>query len=231
MKSLVFILVLANLLFYAYTEGYFGRPDNPDAGREQQQLKADQVRVVSRGEPPAKGEAKKEEKAEKADKAEEAPKEAKAADVCLVWNGLAGKDADRLAALLTERFEGFKATRRAVVAEASSWWVFIPPLPGKPEADKKAGELQRLGVTDYFIVNDAGPNRFAISLGIFSSEAGANERLSKLKEKGVRSARVGPRNGKETTYSVEVRGPAASQAAVTESAASLLPESRAETCP
>ena len=33
MKALVFLLVLANLLFYAFSSGYFGHSDNPDAAR------------------------------------------------------------------------------------------------------------------------------------------------------------------------------------------------------
>ena len=53
MKLLVFLLVLGNLLFYAFTAGYFGRPDNPDAGRIEQQVAPDRLRIVSRGEAPA----------------------------------------------------------------------------------------------------------------------------------------------------------------------------------
>ena len=52
MKALVFLLVLANLLFYAFGAGYFGRPDNPDAGRVEQQVAPERMRIVSRGEAP-----------------------------------------------------------------------------------------------------------------------------------------------------------------------------------
>ena len=50
-----------------------------------------------------------------------------------------------------------------------------------------APELRQLGITDYFVILD-GPNRFAISLGVYSSEKGGQERLAEVKEKGVRSA-------------------------------------------
>ena len=53
MKVLVFLLVLANLLFYAFSAGYLGRPDNPDAGRVGQQILPERMRIVSRGEAPA----------------------------------------------------------------------------------------------------------------------------------------------------------------------------------
>ena len=57
MKALVFLLVLVNLLFYAFTEGVFGRPGNPDAGRVDQQLVPERVRIVARGDqpPPKRG--------------------------------------------------------------------------------------------------------------------------------------------------------------------------------
>ena len=61
-----------------------------------------------------------------------------------------------------------------------SWWVMVPPLANKAEADKKVGELKELGVSDLFVVHDAGPNQFAISLGVFSSEKGGQEHLARL---------------------------------------------------
>jgi hypothetical protein len=52
-KVLVFLLVLGNLLFYAFSAGYLGHPDNPDAARVDQQITPERLRVVSRGEAPA----------------------------------------------------------------------------------------------------------------------------------------------------------------------------------
>src|SRR3990167_4112623 len=52
-KALVFLLVLANLLFYAFGAGYFGRPDNPDAGRVEQQILPERMRIAARGDAPA----------------------------------------------------------------------------------------------------------------------------------------------------------------------------------
>lgn len=231
MKILVFILVLANLLFFAYTEGYFGHPENPDAARVQQQLNADRIHVVGRGEPPAGKAAangKKEEAA--APKEAVAAKEAPAPETCVAWSGLSGKDAERLAAVLGDKFGDFKLVKQVLPTEGGSWWVFIPPLPNKAEAEKKAAELKRMSVDDYFVVQEAGPNRFAISLGVFSSEAGAGERLADLKAKGVRSAKSGPRNGKDALHLIEARGAAAREAAMLEAVAAVLPESRSQAC-
>ena len=52
MRVLVFLLVLVNLLFFVWTQGYFGVPANQDAFRMQQQMNAEQLTVIGRGDPP-----------------------------------------------------------------------------------------------------------------------------------------------------------------------------------
>ena len=47
----VFLLVLANLLLFAWAQGYLGKSGNPDAQRVAQQVLPEQLRIVSRGEP------------------------------------------------------------------------------------------------------------------------------------------------------------------------------------
>lgn len=207
MKTLVFVLVLGNLLFYAFSAGYFGHPDNPDAGRLAQQVAPEKMRLVSRGEaPPLK-------------QAEAPPAPAREAEpvvenTCLRWDNLAAPEAERLSKLLADKFAAFKSSKRTIASEGNGWWVFIPPLAGKAEAEKKGGELRQLGVDDYFIIQEAGPNQFAISLGVFSSEKGAQERLAELKGKGVRSARQGTRPGKESSTRIEASGPLAERDAL-----------------
>ncbi len=237
MKSLVFLLVLANLLFYAFAEGHFGRSDNPDASRVDHQLNADRIRLVSRGEAPRKEESKPEngeDSKEIAQRPSEKPAppvaEAAPALACLAWTNLPPKEADRLAALLAAKFDDFKQTRRPLPAEGGSWWVFIPPQASKADADKKAGQLKAFGVTDYFIVQEAGANRFAISLGVFSSENGAGERLAELRGKGVRSAVVAPRVIKVSPLLLEAQGPSSQEAAVLEAISLAMPELRVKSC-
>ncbi len=259
MKALVFLLVLANLLFYAFSAGYFGRPEQPDEGRINQQIHPERMRIVSRGEPPAVPLSKADETGPEAggqaaeggastanavetakaeSKAEAKPVEEKAAEpskpetvrnepakpakneepvesgrICLVWERLSISDADRLSAAMAEKFKDFSLTRKAVNADNPAWWVYIPPLPEKADADKKAGELRALGVTDFFQIQE-GPNRNAISLGVFSAEKGAQERLADLKSQGVRSARISVRPGKEGFLRLDAGGPAANRQAL-----------------
>ena len=257
MKVLVFLLVLGNLLFYAFSAGYLGRPDNPDAGRVNQQIFPERMRIVSRGEAPAAPaktdipkpvvvEAAPQEAAvapakdaapEPMVKSAEAAKEVVAPaskppevpQVCLAWEHLSAPDADRLAAMLAGKYADFKVSRRVIAAEGNGWWVFIPPLAAKADVDRKAGELKQLDVSDFFVVQD-GPSRFAISLGVFSSEKGAQDRLADLKAKGVRSARVGPRPGKDSTVRLQAQGPETSRGGLLAAAGKILPKADAQDC-
>ncbi len=219
MRLLVFVLVLVNLLFYGLAAGLFGHPGNPDGGRVAQQVAADRVRIVARGNtPPPKG-------WEKQVAAAAEPEE-----LCLVWDPLTAADAERLAVTLTEKVVGFRAERRNVASEGGGWWVFIPPLASRAEADKKAADLKQMEVSDYFIVPEAGPNRLAISLGVFSREERAQERLAELQKKGVKSAKVMQRPGKNGHVLLEVRGPVARQAELLDVAAGVMPDVAAQNC-
>lgn len=246
MKALVFLLVLANLLFYAFGAGYFGRLDNPDAGRIEHQVSPERMRIVSRGEAPAApvkaAEPVKEEAPapvpadpvlpeaakEEASK-EEVAKVVEVPSVCLAWDHLAVADADRLAGVVATKFKDFKVARRMIAAEGNGWWVYIQPQASKAEAEKKGSELRELEITDFFVVQD-GANRHAISLGVFSSEKGAQDRLAELKAKGVRSARVAPRPGKDSTVKLLATGPATDKSALIAAVGKILPKAEALLC-
>jgi hypothetical protein len=217
MRAIVFVLVLANVVLWAWGAGYLGQSGSPDAGRLGQQVKPEAVRIVGHGvnPPPTNG---------KAAKAPEPPDE-----LCLVWERLAPADADGLAVALAEKFPGVRAERKTAGLEGGDWWVHVPPQAAKADADRKAAELKQLAVSDYYVVPE-GPNRFAISLGVFSTEKGAQERLAELRAKGVKTARVVRRNGKESLASLEVRGPWAMKAEVETAAAGILPDKAAQAC-
>lgn len=222
MRAAVFLLILANLLFWAWMQGFFAVAPEPDALRAEQQVAPDRVRIVSRDEPPPAaarpersepraGEAKPEEARPEAGTArpeENRPLEnrtgaARPAEVCVHYAELVPADADRIEALLAAKWPAARAVR-AGNAPVTGYWVFIPPLAGKADADRKAGELKRLKVPEFYVVQDDGPNRFAISLGLFSTRAAAEERMESLRRLGVRSAKVGERSGKPSAASLDV---------------------------
>jgi hypothetical protein len=76
------------------------------------------------------------------------------------------------------------------VQEIASHMVMIPPLGSKDAADRKAAELKAQGVSNYFIMNDSAPTKWAISLGVFKSETAAQTLMAALKKQGVTGAKV-----------------------------------------
>lgn len=218
MRLLVFILILVNLMFFAWTQGLLGSAADPDALRMSQQLQADRVSVVGRDDPPGEPAAAKAVKTEKRD-----------TDACVQLSELPLADLGRVENLVKEKGAGFRV-ERGETAAAGSYWVFIPPLPSKAEAERKAGELKRLKVPEFFVIQEPVAYRFAISLGLFSSREAAEARLEELRGKGVRSAKVGEREGKPTLGWLEISGVEASVDSVRQSATAWAPNARVGTC-
>ena len=220
MRALVFLLILANLLFLAWTQGYFGTSSDPDAFRLQQQLLADQIKVVARDEAPAETA-----KADKTVKTEEKT----VAEQCLSLADLPVADSERVETLLAEKWPAFKA-QRTTTEGGASYWVYVPALASKQEADNKVAELKKLRVPEFFIVQDSGPYKWAISLGLFSTKEAAAARLDALRNQGVKSARVGERNAKPATALLEIRGPETQADALRKALAEAFPEGRPIAC-
>lgn len=65
------------------------------------------------------------------------------------------------------------------------YWIYKPPLATPEAAQAKAEELRKLGLDDFFIIQDA-KWRNAISFGVFKDETLADALMEKIKEKGVR---------------------------------------------
>lgn len=220
MRTLVFLLILANLLFLAWTQGYFGAPANPDAQRATQQLLAERVRIVARNDAEAE--------ALKAGKPARIV-DRKAADVCLLLAELSIIETERLEARLAEKLPSFRAQRLAVEGR-TSFWVFIPPLASRQDAENKAAELKRLGVADFFVIQENGPNNRAISLGLFASHDAAETHLAALRAQGVKSARIVERNSRGASASLELSGPETQVEALRQFVAELLPEGKPVPC-
>jgi hypothetical protein len=110
------------------------------------------------------------------------------ASVCVAFKNLTSAQAQALAQ--RARSAGSNLTVREEAAAPSSYWVNIPPQGGKAGADRRAAELKRLGLEDFFVVQDAGDTRYAISLGLFRAEGLAQRQLETLQKKGVKGATV-----------------------------------------
>ncbi|MBI5625686.1 MAG: SPOR domain-containing protein [Nitrosomonadales bacterium] len=118
--------------------------------------------------------------------------------ICLEWGDFSGNDLKRATEILSAMQLGDKLSQRHVEYN-KGYWVYIPPLKNKAAANRKVSQLKALGIREYFIVQDAGAMRYAISLGVFKSQEAAQKHLSELQVKGVRSAKVGERTSKLKT--------------------------------
>jgi hypothetical protein len=177
MRVVFFLLILANLAFFGWQAGYIGPGPAPvgEPGRMAQQIAPEKIRIISADEarkPAAAG----------------APKPL----LCLDWGTFPPQEAERVQVLLAAMAPAPRISVRKV-DETAGWWVSLPPQGSKANADKKAAELKRLGIDEFFIINEDGPNKFAISLGVFKNEEGAKNYLEILSRQGVKTARAAER--------------------------------------
>ena len=123
---------------------------------------------------------------------------------CVRFAGLGAEQATDMMERVRRAAKGLKIDDMRV-GSPNGWWVYVPSQGNRDSADSKVAELRALGVKDLFILQDTGPNQYAISLGVFKTESSARQLLATLQAQGVRSARVSPRNNE--THRIEIRGP------------------------
>ena len=82
---------------------------------------------------------------------------------------------------------------RTEIAEVATNMVYLPSLGSKDAADKKAAQLKKLGLSEFYIVQDQSPLRWGISLGVFKTPEAAQTHLANLVKKGLKEARIAPR--------------------------------------
>ena len=184
-RIVFFLLLLANLAFFAWV--YFGTgrvSDEPQL--MEQQLNPQEIRLLTSDQVAKLA-------AERAKQIAERPKPPRSSAIaCLELGAFNPGDAPRVQQALEPLALGSRLSQRRA-DEVASYWVFIPPLRSRQSANLKAAELKKLGVEDFFIVQEDPKFRLAISLGVFKTEEAANARLADLRKKGVRTARVGPK--------------------------------------
>lgn len=204
MKFFLFLLLLANGALFAYHQGYLQEifPSDHEPHRIKRQLNAEKVRLLPADQAlqtPTPDPGAVASSSASASVSSSASVSASASSVqetiaCLEIGDFSVAEAKRFETGLTPLALGDRQTRRNV-PEIASYIVYIPPLPSKEAADKKASELRGLKVNDFFIIND--PNsalRWSISLGTFKTKLAASSHLEILTKQGVRSAALGTRN-------------------------------------
>ena len=184
MRTLFLLLLLANVAFFAWTR-YVSPPDaSADPLPLTRQIEPEKMKVVAPNDLPAPPAARA--------TPTSVPAAIPVAAKCLEWGSFTLTDAPRAEKALEPLALGPRLAHRRT-EETAGWWVFIPPQGNRAGAVRKASELKSLSINDYFIVQEDGPYRWAVSLGVFRNEDAAQARLAALRDQGVRSARVAPR--------------------------------------
>jgi len=184
-RTLFLLLVLANVAFFAWSR-YVSPPDaSADPLPLTRQIEPEKMKVVAPNDLPAPPPAARTTPASTAAASPVAVK-------CLEWGSFTLTDAPRAEKALEPLALGPRLAQRRT-EEIAGWWVFIPPQGNRAAAIRKASELKSLSIDDYFIVQEDGPYRWAVSLGVFRNEDAAQARLATLRNLGVRSARLAPR--------------------------------------
>ena len=217
MRLLFLLLLAGNLALFAWWQFYAPADASSDPAPARRQLYPEKIRLL--------------EGKELKDLASTKPKPAPpaAAGSCIEWGGFAVAEASKAEQALAPLALGARLTQRRSDGTAG-WWVFIPPQANRAGAQKKTAELKTLGIEEFFILQDEGKMRWAVSLGVFTSEAAAKSHLEALKAKGVRSAQTGEREAQVAKIWFQLRGGDAPQQARLRETAQGFPGTEVRDC-
>ena len=187
MRTVVFLLLLANLSLFAYI-----KLDTMGAGeavRLSEQVQPDRIRILTPQQVAALG----------------PEKVASMADVCLEWGPFSDAERTRALAELDSLQLGRLLSERRAGAD-TAWWVSLGPFATRAAGEKRAAELRQQGLTDVSVV-DNGRGAFAVSLGVYRNEQNARGRADSLVQQNVRGTHVEPRGQPAAQTLLVVRDP------------------------
>jgi hypothetical protein len=218
LRFVFWALLCANALLFAYGRGFLGSPDGDvrEPARLRNQLAADKLVLLSGAEAQAMADAA----AATAAASEAAAETTAAAEVPAVPEPVSASPAvpcvetDAFTAFDARRFEtrlaaldlGARQTRLTVpFQEVSSYMVYLPPQGGKEGADRRTADLRERGVSNSFVMQGDSPLRWAISLGVFKTEAAARTEQARLARQGVTNVRILPRGPQSQRFAYRFR--------------------------
>jgi SPOR domain len=208
MRALFLFLVLANAVFAVWVRYIAPAEATIDPAPLGRQIDAEKLKILGPGEIPAALQKPAPPAAVPTVAAAPAPAAPvpapPASAACMEWGSFTLADAPRAEKALEPLSLGGRLGQRRT-EEKAGWWVFIPSQGDRQGAMKKAAQLKALGVDEYFVVLEE-ELRWSLSLGVFRNEEAAQARLLALREKGVRSAQVGPRETVVPKVWLQVKG-------------------------
>ena len=195
MRALVLLLVVANVLLFAYAR--LERAAQSEGARLEMQVEPERIRPMTPQEVAALAPTK------------VAATGSTAPATCVEWGPFADPERARAEADLQPLALGRLVSLRPVVSDASTYWVNVGGIATRSAAERRAAELRAQSVVDLSVV-DYPRGQFTVSLGVFRSESAANARAETLAARGVVGAQVEPRgqpNGQSMIVVRDAREP------------------------
>jgi hypothetical protein len=215
MRFVFWALLCANVLVFAYGQGLLGNPDG--GAREPARLRnqlapgklvlitSEQAQAMASAGVPAEPVAETTAAAPPAAPALPPPAIVPLL-ACVETDAFTAGDARRFEARLARLDLGARQTRLTVpFQEVTSHLVYLPPQGGKEGADRRSAELRERGVTSFFVMQGDSPLRWAISLGVFKTDAAARVHAATLAKQGVENVRILPRGPQSQRFAYRFR--------------------------
>ena len=193
MRTVLVLLLLANLTLFAYTRLDGG--SSGEAVRLAEQVQPDKIKLLTPQEVAALGPAK----------------VAALADVCLEWGPFSDGERTRAVGDLEPLAIGKLMTQRRVDTQGT-WSATLSPFANRLAADRRANELRQQNVRDVSVVDIAG-GRFAVAIGVFRTEEQARAQAAELARLGAVSAVASQRPQTVAQTLIVVRDPPANAVA------------------
>jgi hypothetical protein len=186
MRIVVVLLLFANLTLFAYTKLDGG---GGEGMLLQDQVQPDKIKLLTPQQVAALGPAK----------------VASLADVCLEWGPFSEPERIRATVDLEPLALGRLLTQKRVEFD-SGYWVNMGPFSTRAAAETRMADMRRQGARDVAVL-DNGRGQFAVSFGVFRTEAAAVTHAEELAKLGITLAKVEPRQQAIAQMLLVVRDP------------------------
>ena len=213
-KSLIILLLFANLAFFIYSLYSRYTPPNKDTPRARPEMNASQISIASAasivnvinvaGIASTASEINvgtNDDASAIQASAASATQASNAPNQCWLWGNIL--DTTVAVARVQLAKQQLSATEQAPNDDAH-FWLYIPPRDNLSAAQKKAKELSALNVEHALVINQ-GKWKYAVSIATYSSREAAQRRLDQLTELGVHSVILAKVDDPVRTYAFKFK--------------------------
>lgn len=195
------ILLVANVVMFAATQTYTDSPRKQDEPIPLQPVEAEKIRLL-----PSVLIKPQSEPAQPAT----TPEQTSETTVCLEI----GEFDTAVARLFGEKIKNLlpaSSIEQFQNHNPSSYMVYFPPAENKKAAEKRIDELQKKGISNFFLITNGTQFKNAISLGIFKNEGAAKNLIAELRKLGFDDALTHVRTRSSGSTTFQIRNPDKSQ--------------------